>query len=71
MLLYIDDLCISSSAEDHVDAMAAVFKRVLHSGAKLKLFKCFFGCLSVDYVGHQVRVGKGLDVRLAKCKAIV
>ena len=71
VLLYIDDLCIFSSAEDHVDAIAAVFKRVLHSGATLKLSKCFFGCLSVEFLGHQVKVGKGSDVRPAKCKAIV
>ena len=42
-LLYIDDLCIYSSVDDHVDVMAATFKRVLASGVKLKLTKCFFG----------------------------
>ena len=48
VLLYIDDLCIFSSAKDHVDAIAAVVKRVLHSGAKLKLSKCFFGCRPIS-----------------------
>lgn len=38
---------------------------------KLKLTKCFFGCTSVEYLGHQVQVGKGAVVRPAKCEAIV
>ena len=66
VLLYIDDLCIFSSAEDHVDTIAATFKRVLHSGVKLKMSKCAFGCDSFEFLGHQIRVGFGSDVRPAK-----
>jgi hypothetical protein len=36
-LLYIDDICIYSEIEDHLDSVTAVFKRVLASGAKLKI----------------------------------
>ena len=38
---------------------------------KLKLSKCFFGFTSVAFLGRQIQVGKGADVRPAKCEAIV
>jgi hypothetical protein len=70
-LLYIDDICIYSEIEDHLDSVTAVFKRVLASGAKLKISKCAFGYTRVEFLGHEVVAGKGVAVREAKVKAIV
>ena len=70
-LLYIDDICIYSEIDDHIDSVTAVFKRVLASGAKLKISKCAFGYTRVEFLGHEVVAGKGVAVREAKVKAIV
>ena len=51
--------------------MTAVFKRVLASGAKLKISKCAFGYTRVEFLGHEVVAGQGVAVREAKVKAIV
>jgi transposase InsO family protein len=69
-LLYIDDGLIFSSAEDHLDAVAAVLKRLAHSGCTLKVSKCAFGCQSVEFLGHEVIAGEGVCVRKAKVAAI-
>ena len=70
-LLYVDDICIYSEIEDHIDSVTAVFKRVLANGAKLKISKCAFGYTRVECLSHEVVAGKGVAVREAKVKAIV
>ena len=70
-LLYIDDICVYSEIEDHIDSVCATFKRVLASGAKLKISKCAFGYTRVEFLGHEVVAGQGVAVREAKVKAIV
>jgi hypothetical protein len=70
-LIYIDDGCIFSTKADHLDAVAAVFKRLKHSGATLKVLKCHFGCKSVEFLGHEIIAGKGICARKAKVASLV
>ena len=54
-LIYLDDIIIfSSSFEDHLDKLQAVFQRLHESNLKLKANKCEFFKREISYLGHIV-----------------
>ena len=54
-LVYLDDIIIfSSSFEEHIDRLTAVFSRLQEHNLKLKASKCEFMMSQVTYLGHIV-----------------
>ena len=54
-LVYIDDVIIfSSTFEEHLFCLAAVFDRLREADLKLKPSKCHFYCCSVNFLGFVV-----------------
>ncbi|BHF80463.1 hypothetical protein SprV_0702359100 [Sparganum proliferum] len=52
---YIDDLLVASStAEEHMEHIAAVFDRLQQFSVVLKPSKCVFGVPSLEFLGHLV-----------------
>lgn len=55
VLVYIDDLIIwSSTVEDHLSKLKAVFDRLRKSNLKLKATKCQFLKQTLEYLGHTI-----------------
>lgn len=55
LLLYLDDIIVfSSSVQEHLLRLEAVFKRLQQEGVKIKLSKCSFFQKQVKYLGHLV-----------------
>jgi hypothetical protein len=70
-LTYLDDIIIySSSFEQHLEHLATVLKLLSDSGVSLKLTKCRFAQLEVDYLGFRVS-RNGLEVNPTKTEAIM
>ena len=54
-LVYIDDVIVfSSTFEEHLVRLAAVFDRLREANLKLKPSKCHFACASVNFLGFVV-----------------
>ena len=55
VLIYLDDVIIfSRTPEEHLIRLQAVLERFLEHGLKLKLSKCHFFWMEIDYLGHKV-----------------
>ena len=70
---YCDDVAImGDSHEDHMDRLLKVLTRFSINGVTMKLSKCEFGVEKIDYVGHVVHAGKGIeqDPNKATCSAV-
>ncbi|KAJ8031683.1 hypothetical protein HOLleu_24949 [Holothuria leucospilota] len=69
-LVYLDDIIIfSKTFEEHLERLAAVFKRLGEYGLKLKPSKCEFLKPSVKYLGHIVSA-KGVETDPEKIEKI-
>ena len=54
-LIYLDDIVIfSSTFEEHIERLEAVFSRLHSQNLKLKASKCEFLKSSITYLGHVV-----------------
>ena len=69
-IVYIDDIIIfSSSFEEHIERLEAVFQRLLDFGLKLKLSKCKFFQKKVKFLGHVIS-SEGIETDPDKIDAI-
>ena len=69
-LVYLDDIIVfSNTAEEHVDHVREVLKVLKESGFSLKLKKCKFFAMSVDYLDHVIRPGR-LEVAMKNTEAV-
>ena len=69
-LIYLDDVIIfSTTFEDHLDRLEAVFTRLDENNLKLKAFKCDFFKSQVTYLGHVVS-DAGIQTDLEKLEAL-
>ena len=58
-LIYLDDMIIYSKTEDeHLVRLRAVLERFMENGLKLKLSKCNFFRMEINYLGHKVSVAR-------------
>ena len=54
-IVYLDDVIVySETPEQHLERLAAVFKRLSKAGLKLKPSKCKFFQTELDYLGHHI-----------------
>lgn len=55
-LVYLDDICVFSAGgeEEHLERVGQVFARLREYGLSLKLEKCTFMAVEVEYLGHEV-----------------
>ena len=68
---YLDDIIIfSKSWQDHLRHIRIVFQRLQTAGLTLKKSKCTFATASVDYLGHNVGLGR-VQPRQAKVQALL
>ena len=52
---YLDDIMVASSSDqEHLQDIRAVCSRLQNSGLVIKLKKCLFGQISLDFLGHQL-----------------
>ncbi len=69
-LIYLDDIIIySSSFDQHLERLEAVFKRLDDNFLKLKATKCEFFMKEVNYLGHIVSE-EGIQTDPEKTKAV-
>ena len=69
-LIYLDDIIIfSSTFEEHVQRLQAVFERLHENNLKLKPSKCKLFRSKVSYLGHVVS-GEGIHTDPSKIEAI-
>ena len=69
-LIYLDDIVVfSTTPEEHITRLRAVFDRIRKAGLKLKPKKCFFFKTEVDYLGHVVSA-KGVATNPKKIEAV-
>ena len=69
-LVYLDDIIIfSSTFEEHIDRLTAVFSRLQEHNLKLKASKCEFMMSQVTYLGHIVSQ-EGIQTDPEKTSAI-
>ena len=69
-LLYIDDIIIfSSSFEEHLQRLEAVFQRLKKAGLKLKPSKCHLFHEKVKYLGHIIS-SDGIETDPSKIEAL-
>ena len=69
-LIYLDDIVVfSSTFEEHVDRLEAVFKRLKRNNLKLKASKCEFFKREVTYLGHVVSQ-EGIQTDPSKIDAV-
>ncbi len=55
VLVYIDDILISSESEtEHLQALEEVFKRLATAGLRAKKIKCKFMSPRVEFLGHVI-----------------
>ena len=69
-LIYLDDIVVfSTTFEEHVDRLEAVFKRLKRNNLKLKASKCEFFKREVTYLGHVVSQ-EGIQTDPSKIDAV-
>ena len=69
-LIYLDDVIVySSTEEEHLTRLRAMFARFRESGLKLKPSKCNFFRTEINYLGHTVSA-KGMEPSMDGIKAI-
>jgi hypothetical protein len=69
-LVYLDDIMVHSSTwEEHLKHLDAVFQCLKKAGLTVKLKKCHFGRIEVEYLGHVVG-REGIKVDPKKVTAI-
>jgi hypothetical protein len=68
--IFIDNFCVFSSDEEHLDHLRQTFEKCLESGLYLHPEKCFFGMQQGVLLGHVVS-SKGIEVDKDKIKVIV
>ncbi len=69
-LVYLDDIIVfSSTFEEHLERLAAVFQRLQDYGLKLKPSKCQLFQAKVGYLGHVIS-SEGISTDPAKTEAI-
>ena len=69
-LVYIDDIIVwSTSFEDHLERLRAVFNRIKAASVKLKPTKCHFLRKSVAFLGHVVSE-EGISANPEKTRAV-
>ena len=69
---YCHDVTImGDSHEDHMDRLLKVLTRFSINGVAMKLSKCEFGVEKIDYVGHVVHAGKGIEQDPNKVKDLL
>jgi len=56
--VYLDDIIIHSSAEDHLKIIEEVFKRLEEANLVVNESKCAFGRRKIEYLGYQIEHGK-------------
>ena len=69
-LIYLDNIIMySSTEEEHLTRLRAVFERFRESGLKLKISKCNFFRTEINYLGHTVSA-KGMELGVDGIKTI-
>jgi hypothetical protein len=68
--VYIDDILVTGSTEEHLANLAQVLTRLGNAGMRLKREKCAFMLDSVSYLGHVIS-SEGLRTGDLKVKAII
>jgi len=56
--VYLDDIIIHSSTEDHLKIIEEVFKRLEEANLVVNESKCAFGRRKIEYLGYQIEHGK-------------
>ena len=52
-IAYLDDITIfSRTAEEHLDHMRQVFRKIQNANLSMKLIKCHFFAKEIQYLGH-------------------
>jgi hypothetical protein len=70
--IFVDDgIVYSTKAEDHINDLAHVLKRLAANGISLKPVKCVWGTDSVKLLGHVVQAGEGIKADPDKVEAIL
>ena len=70
-LIYLDDIVVfSTTFEEHIERLAAVFRRLQTNNLKLKASKCEFFKREVTYLGHVVSE-EGIRTDPAKTEAVL
>ncbi|MCP3667440.1 MAG: DDE-type integrase/transposase/recombinase [Gammaproteobacteria bacterium] len=68
---YIDDIIVfSETYERHLEHLHVVFTRLRKAGLKIKLKKCRFACVRMEFLGHVIS-NHGISVDEAKIEKIV
>ena len=67
--VYIDDILVSGTTEDHLHNLDSVLTRLESAGLTLKKSKCTFRASSAEYLGHVINA-QGLHPVTSKIKAI-
>ena len=69
-IVYLDDVIVfSSTLEEHLETLEAVFKKLSDAGLKLKPSKCKFFQSSLTYLGHLISE-EGIATDPSKIQAV-
>ena len=60
--LYLDDICIHGSVDNHINDLARVLKRLRGNGVSLKMVKCDFAVTKGKFLGHVVNARRGIRI---------
>ena len=70
VFVYLDDILIAStSTKDHLRDLAIVCERLKTYGLTIRLEKCLFGVVSIEFLGHQITSNGSIPLP-SKVKAI-
>ena len=71
VFVYLDDILIaSSSEEEHLDHLRALFDRLTQHGVTVNAQKCIFGAQSIDFLGHRI-TSLGIEPLTDKIQAVI
>ena len=68
--LYIDDVCVHGSIDNHVNDLAKILKRLRGNNVSLKMVKCEFAVTKGAFLGFVVEAQRGVLVDPKKVSAI-